>query len=259
MDSGILAPELIISSVYCEELQKKAQLLAGELQLAFEEKPTPHVNRQILYYTKEGLGLWRFQGKKLRFSRVLFINFLKGKSGYRLVHNRTIKQPLAKAVGIRPGIRPHIFDATAGMGSDAFVLASLGCNVQLCERSPIIASLLRDGIERAAATTEGQEITKKMSLLQGDSIALLPCKFDGTIYLDPMYPHTSSSAEKKLSMRIIRGLVGEDMDGEHLMAAAEACEAKRIVVKRPRLASRISKRQPQYVVEGKSCRYDVYL
>jgi 16S rRNA (guanine1516-N2)-methyltransferase len=47
---------------------------------------------------------------------------------------------IAKAVGIQPGIRPFVLDATAGLGRDAFVLATLGCEMVLCERQPIIAA-----------------------------------------------------------------------------------------------------------------------
>lgn len=56
---------------------------------------------------------------------------------------------IAKAVGVQPGIRPRVLDATAGLGRDGFVLASLGCEVTLVERQPLIAALLEDGLERA--------------------------------------------------------------------------------------------------------------
>ena len=42
-------------------------------------------------------------------------------------------------------------DATAGMGEDALLLAAAGFRVILCERNPVIASLLEDTMRRAAA------------------------------------------------------------------------------------------------------------
>ena len=51
-----------------------------------------------------------------------------------------------RAVGIQPGIRPTLLDATAGLGRDAFVLAELGCTLTLIERQPLIAALLEDGL-----------------------------------------------------------------------------------------------------------------
>ena len=39
-----------------------------------------------------------------------------------------------RAVGLKGGGTPAVLDATAGLGADAFVLASLGCAVRLVER-----------------------------------------------------------------------------------------------------------------------------
>ena len=57
---------------------------------------------------------------------------------------------IAKAVGIAQGVRPRVLDATAGLGKDAFVLASLGCEMSLIERQPLIGALLEDGLARGA-------------------------------------------------------------------------------------------------------------
>ena len=48
-------------------------------------------------------------------------------------------QDIAKAVGLNKGVKPSVLDATGGLGRDAFVLASLGCNVTMIERSPVVA------------------------------------------------------------------------------------------------------------------------
>ncbi len=55
-------------------------------------------------------------------------------------------QAIAKAVGLKAGVALDVIDATAGLGRDAFVLASLGCHVTLVERSPVAAALLEDGL-----------------------------------------------------------------------------------------------------------------
>ena len=41
---------------------------------------------------------------------------------------------LGRAVGVKAGLKPVVWDATGGLGRDAFVLADLGCRVMLCER-----------------------------------------------------------------------------------------------------------------------------
>ncbi|MGL9773657.1 MAG: class I SAM-dependent methyltransferase [Sodalis sp. (in: enterobacteria)] len=55
---------------------------------------------------------------------------------------------VAKAVGIKGQGLPDVVDATAGLGRDAFVLACLGCRVQMFERHPVMAALLKNGLRR---------------------------------------------------------------------------------------------------------------
>ena len=115
---------------------QKASELAKKLQIPFIDGRSS--GDMTLVYTNERLELrtWTSQDSRLSATGILFIDFIGGKSGYRQAHNCTINQPLARAVGIKSGFRPTVFDATAGMGGDAFVLASLGCTVTMIERSP---------------------------------------------------------------------------------------------------------------------------
>ncbi len=48
-------------------------------------------------------------------------------------------------MGIKGDYLPDVVDATAGLGRDAFVLASVGCRVRMLERNPVVAALLDDG------------------------------------------------------------------------------------------------------------------
>lgn len=168
---------------------------------------------------------------------------------------------IAKAVGVQPGIRPRILDATAGLGRDAFVLASLGCEMTLIERQPLVAALLEDGLQRAALSLEVAPIAARMRLLGGNAIALMQ-EWQGeapqVIYLDPMFPHRDKSALVKKEMRLFRPLVGDDLDAPALLAAALELASHRVVVKRPRKAPAIAGSRPSYVLEGKSSRYDIY-
>lgn len=168
---------------------------------------------------------------------------------------------IAKAIGIQPGVRPELLDATAGLGRDAFVLASLGCQVTLIERQPIIAALLADGLARAARYPETAPIIARMRLLSGDAIALMASWNEAppqVIHLDPMFPHRDKSALVKKEMRVFRPLVGEDDDAPKLLAAALQLATHRVVVKRARKAPCIEGPKPGYCLEGKSSRYDIY-
>ena len=189
------------------------------------------------------------------------VDFVEGAVAHRRLFGGGTGQMIAKAVGVQPGVRPQVLDATAGLGRDAFVLASLGCSMTLIERQPLIAALLEDGLARARQSTEVAPIAAQMRLLQGNAIEMLSAWTDEApqvIYLDPMFPHRDKSALVKKEMRLFRPLVGDDLDAPALLAAALALASHRVVVKRPRKAPCIEGAKPSYVLEGKSSRYDIY-
>ncbi|CAH0129783.1 Ribosomal RNA small subunit methyltransferase J [Pseudomonas sp. Bi70] len=189
------------------------------------------------------------------------VDFVEGAVAHRRQFGGGAGQMIAKAVGIAQGIRPRVLDATAGLGRDAFVLASLGCQVDLIERQPLIGALLEDGLQRAAADAEVASIVARMRLLQGNAIELMSAWQDGApqvIYLDPMFPHRDKSALVKKEMRLFRPFVGDDLDAPALLQAALRLASHRVVVKRPRKAPIIEGAKPGYALEGKSSRYDIY-
>jgi len=189
------------------------------------------------------------------------VDFVAGAVAHRRLYGGGSGQMIAKAVGIQPGVRPLLLDATAGLGRDAFVLAELGCAVTLIERQPLIAALLADGLQRARAVPEVASIVAQMQLLCGNAIDLMQAwrgEPPQVIYLDPMFPHRDKTALVKKEMRLFRPLVGDDDDAPALLEAALALATHRVVVKRSRKAPAIAGEQPGYVLEGKSSRYDIY-
>ena len=82
-------------------------------------------------------------------STAIYVDFVEGELAHRRKFGGGKGQMIAKAVGLNKGFVPTILDATAGLGADAFVLASLGCEVKMIERSPLARLLLADGLERA--------------------------------------------------------------------------------------------------------------
>ena len=189
------------------------------------------------------------------------VDFVSGAVAHRRLFGGGSGQMIAKAVGIAPGIRPTIIDATAGLWSDAFVLAELGCAMTLIERQPLIAALLEDGLQRASADPEVGPIVARMRLHSGNAIELLGAwenEAPQVIYLDPMFPHRDKSAQVKKEMRLFRPLAGDDDDAPALLDAALALATHRVVVKRPRKAPAIAGKPPSYTLEGKSSRFDIY-
>ncbi|RMP08315.1 Ribosomal RNA small subunit methyltransferase J [Pseudomonas syringae pv. delphinii] len=189
------------------------------------------------------------------------VDFVEGAVAHRRLFGGGTGQMIAKAVGIQSGIRPSVLDATAGLGKDAFVLASLGCEMSLIERQPIIAALLEDGLARGRSDRDIGPIIARMRLLTGNSIEIIRSwagEPPQVIYLDPMFPHREKTALVKKEMRLFRPLVGDDMDAPALLAAALALATHRVVVKRPRKAPCIDGPKPGYALDGKSSRYDIY-
>lgn len=178
---------------------------------------------------------------------------------------RSLGQPLIRAVGIkrREPYRPRVLDATAGLGEDAWVLASVGCEVLAYERNPITHALLVDGLHRACET---EPLTAgRMRVKQGDGIEVLHALADvdatdrpEVVYLDPMFPLGRKTAERK-AMRVLRMLSGDDLDAHELLAAARCVATRRVVVKRPLRSPALQGPEPTVVHKGKSLRFDVYV
>jgi 16S rRNA (guanine1516-N2)-methyltransferase len=189
------------------------------------------------------------------------VDFVEGGAAHRRLFGGGTGQMIAKAVGIAQGVRPRVLDATAGLGKDAFVLASLGCEMSLIERQPLIGALLEDGLARGAEDFDVAPIVARMRLLKGNSIEVMR-NWEGeppqVIYLDPMFPHREKTALVKKEMRLFRPLVGDDPDAPALLEAALALASHRVVVKRPRKAPCIAGPKPSHALDGKSSRYDIY-
>lgn len=193
------------------------------------------------------------------YSKPLTIDFASEKMQWRQKTSGK-NQPLAKAVGIKKDYFPSILDVTAGLGKDGFLLADLGCQVTLLERSEILYKLLQDGLTRASEHPHLTETIARMKLMHNDSIEYLKNSsetFD-VIYCDPMFPETKKTALVKKEMQILQKIIGDDADADELFLLAHQ-KAKRVVVKRHRLAPHLAALKPSFEIKGKTTRFDVYL
>jgi 16S rRNA (guanine1516-N2)-methyltransferase len=150
------------------------------------------------------------------------------------------------------------------VGRDGFILASLGCQVTLCERSAILAALLQDALHRAALDADiGGWIGERLHLIHGDSRAMLqqlaePQQAE-VIYLDPMYPPGKARVLAKKDIRALQELLGPDRDSGALVEVALQHARRRVVVKRPRRAGWLGDRKPDTCIDSKRTRYDIYV
>jgi len=189
----------------------------------------------------------------------LSIDFTSGAVAHRLRFGGGRGQDLPKAVGLKKGANPHVVDATAGLGRDAFLLASLGARVTLIERSARMHCLLEAALEKARKS-EFSEIAARMELLFGDAKALLPALSPEVVLVDPMHPPRGNTALVKQEMRQLREIVGADTDAQALVSVALATARRRVVLKWPRKAALPDGLpKPSHQILGKSTRYDVWM
>jgi len=234
-----------------------------ELGLLESSSDLPH-HEYALHFSEDGIYLsWLSSKKRLR----LTIDFTGGRIAHRRKFGGGKGQLIAKAVGLQSK-RRHIdvFDCTAGQGGDAFVLASLGCNVLMMERSFIAHALLESGLERAGtiANNGDEELSNvigRLSLILGDAKEFLVSsqrQFD-VIYLDPMFPARKKSALVKKEMQFFHKLIGNDDDSNSLLEIARSHAIYRVVVKRPKGAPHLNNETPTFELSGKSTRFDIYV
>ena len=167
---------------------------------------------------------------------------------------------LGRAVGLKADRKPLIWDATGGLGRDAFVLADLGCEVTLCERVPVLAWLLDQAVQAAAVSGVDQvrAAAARMSVLAADSKTQRAAA--GTvIYLDPMFPERKKAAAVKKEAVMLQHLANQTDDSESLWQWAWDQPVERIVVKRPLRAPILGQTRPAHTLEGKSVRFDVFI
>jgi len=194
-------------------------------------------------------------------TNALIVDFISGPVAHRRKFGGGRGQALPKAVGMKGSTVLNIVDATAGLGRDAFLLATLGANVTLIERSPQMHQLLLAGMARAKNHDEDTaKIIARMTLLHADAKQLLPDLEPEIILIDPMHPPRKNSALVKQELRQIRNIVGTDDDAPELMQIALTSATKRVVLKWPQKADPIKTlRRPSHQINGKSIRYDVFM
>lgn len=239
--------------------------MARALQLAAFEDPAqvPADFSHVLWAGAEGLALGPRGGRPEAATRV---DFMDATLQYR-VRTSGKRQGLGKAVGLDKASGITVLDATAGLGRDALVLAALGCQVSLVERSPLVHALLEDGFERARRSGDAglQAVLERMQLLPGDSrerfaaIARGEVPRPDVIYLDPMFPPRSKSASVKKDIALLHTLLGAEEDFAGLLAAALPCATHRVVVKRPGSKQDAGLPRPAFTVPGKSAHFEVYV
>ncbi|WP_339136820.1 MAG: class I SAM-dependent methyltransferase [Candidatus Electrothrix sp. GW3-4] len=263
-------PVKIAVKASCPDLASQAQELADCLGLPMESPECTLLHRSggrtqdrlLLRLSSEGLELVKPDDPKLR--GAVRVDFTAGQAAFRRKQQK--KELLVRAVGGKGGASLNIIDATGGLGRDSFLLAAAGHQVRIFEQQPVVAALLADGLERAAAHPETAEIRARIRLTAGDAVQVLGnIRENGegqgidVVYLDPMFPERRKSALVKKELQLLQLLAQADAAPERLLNAALKVAGQRVVVKRPLKAPCLTDLSPSHVLTGKTIRFDVYL
>lgn len=238
------------------QLLNKAQALAERLQLPLltDEQSSCQFDF-ILTISSQHLSL---SAQAYPNQQPFYIDFTGGKLRYRQTNASRKQEAVVKAMGKPSALT--VIDATAGLGRDSFILATCGFQVVMVERSPIVHALLADGLERAALDPALRPIIDRLTLVNADSVDYLNGigEKPAIIYLDPMFPTRKKAAAVKKEMALLQQL---DLSSqpEELFNVSLTCAAQRVVVKRPRLATYLADKTPNYSLSGTSSRFDIYL
>ena len=248
-----------IAVLLADPPQACCRQLADHLHLPLVSTAEANAYPYVLTYTEQGLALQQTGAKA---AGPVLVNFDAGSSSHRRKFGGG--ELIVKAVGGNKNQLPSVLDATAGLGRDSFVLACANYSLQLCERSPIVAALLADGLQRAQQSSdiELQQIASRMQLHHQDALAYLCNEEHGNppdvIVIDPMFPESKKTALVKKDMRAFHTVVGADSDSDQLLCAALQLAKNRVVVKRPKKAEWLAGKKPNFSLAGKAIRFDIY-
>ena len=242
-----------------------AKSLAERLHLRYMDHQTGLMppSRHVLWVSADGLALGPVERKPEAATRV---DFLDPALLYRL-RTSGKRQGIGKAVGLDKAAAISVLGATAGLGRDALVLAHLGCNVQMLEKSPLVHALLEDGLRRARASHDQpvQAALERLQLFYGDArhwfsdIKQNIRPRPDVIYLDAMFPPRTKSASVKKDIALLQNVLEEEADFSGLLVLARSCARHRVVVKRPGSKAGKDVPEPTLIVPGKSAHFEVYV
>jgi len=231
-----------------------AEAFAEKYRLPYLTQPNNHYT-QYLIFTAKGLVL-----QNSNFKKPFILELENPGQQYRYRQSQPKKELLAKAVGLNLYKNKNLWvcDLTAGFGQDAYLLHLWGCRVDLVERSPVIASLLQQALDKTASSLsvnilEAENYLAKLKLAKEKPQVL---------YLDPMFPEKNKTALVNKSAQLLQALAGKEEAQQSAALLQQALsflpEVKRVVLKRPRTAPLLISSTPDLQVFGKTIRFDVY-
>lgn len=241
--------------LYCRDdaLQSYAEALAERFGFVLNAA-TLVPDTPVLHLTEKGLA-WHH----LRMQPLL-IDFVNPERRYRGSPSAGPKEMLVQACGIKKNQVPlTMIDLTAGFAKDACILANAGCHVTLVERHPVVVALLEDALKRAAEAEHPIVSRLNLQWCNAEHFLEKHTEKPDVIYIDPMHPERQKSALVKKDMQILQYWLEPEEHPEKLLSLSLSHAKNRVVLKWPRRAPSISGFTPDYVLQGDTVRFEVYL
>lgn len=202
---------------------------------------------------------------KLNTNDINFSDFANPSLIHRIKYGGGGRQAIAKAIHSKNKKNLNIIDATAGLGTDTLVLASLNCQVYAIERNIKIADLLKKRLLAAKHHVFLASFIKNITIITGDSRSIIPKIIQhnqfipDVIYLDPMFPTKKKTAAPNKQIQLLQSIIHEEPCEEELLTICLNYNRSRIVVKRPRISAYLKNIKPNFSLIGKANRFDIYL
>jgi len=150
-----------------------------------------------------------------------------------------------------------VLDLTAGWGRDAMVMAHAGARVLMLEQHPYMVILLKQAHEKLADHALYQRTSVIWVEAKEYLRSLHSSELPDIIYFDPMHPTRQKTALVKKNLQLLQELVAPNHDVIECIQLALASCKKRVIVKWPQKLKPLL--APNYSVDGKTIRFDVYL
>ena len=189
-----------------------------------------------------------------QFKSPLSLSYIDHKAS-RLTRTLSTQQPLWRSFGKKISPPFTVFDLTAGLGQDSFILASLGADVVSIEADPLIYALL--DINISALKYLKPQI--KWQAIHADSLVWLKQQTDPLpyVYIDPFF-HLKPNSLPHKNIQWIQFLSMLSPDNGQVLFEQALKISDKIVVKRYKNAASINHLKPNSTIYQKSSRFDCY-
>ena len=192
----------------------------------------------IILVTDKGIFL---QDLSLKNSKPFDLNFIS-------LRERVNKKNLIEKCFLKFNKKYRVYDLSAGFCFDAFIISSLGFDVQAYEKESWLFEFTSEKLKK--------DRVKNINLINKNSLDILKTvQAQSIVYLDPMFGVDNKSFAKK-EMHFLRKSLQDD--SENLLENALNSKAELVVLKKHRLDDLKTEKKPSFELTGKVVSLNIF-